>query len=51
MILLHDTGTKYTTVQALPAIIEGLQQMEDTQILPITDETEVIQHRKNKETE
>ena len=51
VILLHDTGTKYTTVQALPAIIEGLQQMEDTQILPITDETEVIQHRKNKETE
>ena len=51
VILLHDTGTKYTTVQALPAIIEGLLEMDDTQILPITDDTEVIQHRKSKETE
>lgn len=51
VILLHDTGTKYTTVQALPAIIEGLQRMEDTQILPITDATETVQHRKSKEIE
>ncbi len=51
VILLHDTGSKYSTVQALPAIIEGLQEMDDTQILPITDDTDVIQHRKNKETE
>lgn len=51
VILLHDTGAKYTTVQALPAIIEGLQEMDDTQILPITDETKVIQHRKSKESE
>ena len=51
VILLHDTGSKYSTVQALPAIIEGLQEMDDTQILPITDDTDVIQHRKSKETE
>ena len=51
VILLHDTGTKYTTVQALPGIIEGLMAMEDTQILPITEDTEVVQHRKSKEIE
>ncbi len=51
VILLHDTGTKYTTVQALPGIIEGLTAMEDTQILPITEDTEVVQHRKSKEIE
>ncbi len=51
VILLHDTGTKYTTVQALPGIIEGLMNMEDTEILPISEDTEVVQHRKSKEIE
>ncbi len=51
VILMHDVSTKYTTVQALPAIIEGLLDMEDTEILPITEETVPIQHRKSKEIE
>ena len=51
VILLHDTGTKYTTVQALPSIIEGILEMDDTQILPITDDTTAVQHRKSKEIE
>lgn len=51
VILLHDTGTKLSTVRALPAIIEGIQKMEDTEILPITEDSEVIQHRKSKEIE
>ncbi len=45
VILMHDVSTKYTTVQALPAIIEGIQALEDTQILPITEDTVPVQHR------
>lgn len=44
VILLHDSGEKRTTVEALPIIIEKIQAMEDTVILPITDATEPVQH-------
>lgn len=44
VILLHDTGTKHNTVLALPKIIETILSMEDTQILPITADTELVQH-------
>lgn len=44
VILLHDSGEKRTTVEALPIIIEKIQAMEDTVILPITDATEPLQH-------
>lgn len=44
VILLHDTGAKHNTVLALPAIIEKIQGMENTLILPITAETEPVQH-------
>ena len=46
VILMHDTAIKTTTVEAMPAIIETIQSMEDTVILPITDETPLIQHIK-----
>ncbi len=44
VILMHDSGDKPTTVKALPQIIEKIQAMEDTEILPITDDTEPVQH-------
>jgi len=50
IVLLHDISTKYTTVAALPTIIEAILAMEDTEILPITDQTIAIQHRESKET-
>lgn len=45
IILMHDTGAKYSTVQALPQIVERIQAMPDTVILPISNDTEIIQHR------
>ncbi len=47
IILLHDAAEKNTTVQALPELIERIQAMEDTKIVPITDETEPIHHISN----
>ncbi len=44
VILLHDAADKYSTVRALPDIIQDLQAMEDTEILPITEDTVPIQH-------
>lgn len=44
IILFHDSADKRTTVEALPIIIERIQAMEDTVILPITEETVPIQH-------
>lgn len=44
VILMHDAADKDTTVEALPQIIEAIQNMDDTVILPITSETELVQH-------
>ena len=44
VILMHDSAEKPTTVEALPTIIETIQAMEDTEILPITEDTVPIQH-------
>ncbi len=44
VVLMHDAASRYTTVQALPRLIEALQEMDGVEILPITDETPVIQH-------
>ena len=44
IVLLHDAGDKYSTVQALPAIIEGIQKKDRTVILPITEHTEAVWH-------
>lgn len=44
VILLHDSADKRTTVDALPRIIEAILAMEDTVLLPITENTEPVQH-------
>lgn len=44
VILMHDSLDKPTTVQALPAIIEKIQKIEGTAILPITSDTEPVRH-------
>lgn len=44
VILLHDSANKRTTVEALPIIIENILALEDTVILPITEDTEPVQH-------
>lgn len=44
IVLMHDAGDKYSTVQALPAIIEGIQKSDKAVILPIGNNTEPIQH-------
>lgn len=44
IILMHDSASKTTTVEALPQIIEIIQAMEDTAILPITDFSKPIHH-------
>ncbi len=44
IILFHDMASKGSTVQALPRIIEYIQSLDNTVILPITDTTEPIQH-------
>lgn len=44
IILMHDSVSKGTTVEALPIIIENILAMEDAEILPITDDTEPVQH-------
>lgn len=46
IILMHDSVGKHTTVEALPAIIENILAMDDTVILPITDDTRPVQHIK-----
>lgn len=43
IVLLHDAKTKTTTVQALPEIIEALQE-SGALIMPIDENTDVIQH-------
>lgn len=53
IILLHDAAGKDTTVEALPMLIERIQSMDYTELLPITDETVPVQHIKitQEETE
>lgn len=47
IILMHDASDKNSTVKALPELIEAIQSMGDTKILPITDDTERIHHISN----
>lgn len=44
IVLMHDCADKYSTVEALPAIIESILGMEKTVILPIDDRTIPSQH-------
>lgn len=46
-ILLHDSQEKSSTVEALPQIIEKIQAIENTQIVPITEETNPVHQRLN----
>lgn len=39
VILMHDASNKGTTIEALPQIIEAIQEQGDAELLPITDET------------
>ncbi len=44
VVLFHDASGKSTTVEALPMIIEKIQAMDNTVILPIDEYTEEVQH-------
>ena len=44
VILMHDASNKGTTIEALPQIIEVIQEQGDAELLPITDETVPVQH-------
>lgn len=44
IILMHDAASKHTTVEALPILIERIQAMENTELLPITEDTVPVQH-------
>ena len=44
VVLMHDASNKGSTLEALPKLIEEIQKMEKTEILPITEETMLIQH-------
>lgn len=44
VVLMHDAADKRATVDALPKIIETIQAMEDTELLPITEDTVPVQH-------
>lgn len=43
-VLMHDALEKKTTVEALPEIIQKIQERGDAVFLPITDETAPVQH-------
>lgn len=45
VILLHDTGNRKSTVDALDDIIKKIISRGDCIFLPITDETNLVQHR------
>lgn len=51
VILLHDAAEKKTTVEALPKLIETIEAMDNTVLLPITEDTKLIQHIKNESEE
>lgn len=44
IVLFHDSESKTSTVEALPEIIEYIQSLDKTVILPITDETRPVRH-------
>ena len=43
IVLLHDAGGKKNTIEALPLIIEGINQLDDTILLPMDEKTVTIQ--------
>lgn len=50
IVLLHDSSGKKSTIEALPLIIEGINRLDDTILLPMDEETVAIQQiRSTKE--
>ena len=47
IVLLHDAGGKKSTIEALPLIIEGINQLDNTILLPMDEETVTIQQIKS----
>lgn len=45
VVLLHDSSSKISTVEALPIIIEKLLESENTVLLPISEDTDPVIHR------
>lgn len=44
VVLMHDAADKHSTVEALPAIIEKIMAMDNTEILALDDASEEVQH-------
>lgn len=44
VVLMHDAADKRSTLEAIPELIESIQELDNTEILPITEETMLIQH-------
>lgn len=51
VVLLHDSAERKTTVEALPELIEMIEAMDNTVLLPITEDTKLVQHIKNESEE
>ncbi|MCR5846526.1 MAG: polysaccharide deacetylase [Lachnospiraceae bacterium] len=49
VILMHDANDKHSTIEALEIIIQSLQAEENVVFLPITSNTEPVQHIKKKD--
>ena len=49
MILLHDASDKQATIDALPQIIEEVQKLDNTVIVPVTEDTLPVQHISNSQ--
>ena len=49
VVLMHDSGDRRSTVDALDEIIEYYQSRKDCRLLPITDSTAPVQHRRSSE--
>lgn len=48
IVLLHDASSKDATVESLPIIIEKLLAMDDVMILPLTEDSSLVQHAKRR---
>ncbi len=44
VVLLHDASDKTSTVEALPLIIEKIQEMEQVEFSPVDSEMTMVQH-------
>lgn len=44
VVLMHDAKTKDATVAALPVILKKLCEMDDVAVLPLTEDSYLVQH-------